>query len=266
MIKYRHKQSVLKKWTTGTDAHLLIVPIKGVEKEGLRYTFVMQILPLERSKCQTPNLMDTSVIVLPAIKFKSYQIGINSLKLTLLTCPLSVYFFVNPHKACQPTTRGLGVALSINKSVLLIFLVTQTQIWDHLCLPLCLRFPTVCQTWPVSCSPCSLISPPSRPHTLCPTTTTPGEVGTRTTNTHIFIATHPPVSPRFLWCYRGNPPMSGDLLKPAPHHTQIHSPGASLHSGKMLPSDLDSSLAHLVGSEYFHVFINVYVSTFLCFH
>lgn len=43
--------------------------------------------------------------------------------------------------------------------------------------------------------------------------------------------------------------MSGDLLKPAPP-TQIHSPGAPLHSGKMLPNDLDSSLANLVGSEY----------------
>uniref|UniRef100_A0A8C4DJJ8 Phosphatidylinositol-binding clathrin assembly protein n=1 Tax=Dicentrarchus labrax TaxID=13489 RepID=A0A8C4DJJ8_DICLA len=40
----------------------------------------------------------------------------------------------------------------------------------------------------------------------------------------------------------------GDLLKPAPP-TQIHSPGAPLHSGKMLPNDLDSSLANLVGSE-----------------
>uniref|UniRef100_A0A8C5DX48 Phosphatidylinositol-binding clathrin assembly protein n=1 Tax=Gouania willdenowi TaxID=441366 RepID=A0A8C5DX48_GOUWI len=40
----------------------------------------------------------------------------------------------------------------------------------------------------------------------------------------------------------------GDLLKPSPP-TQIHSPGAPLHSGKMLPSDLDSSLANLVGSE-----------------
>lgn len=35
----------------------------------------------------------------------------------------------------------------------------------------------MCQTWPVSCSPCSPASPPSRPHTLCPTTTMPGEVG-----------------------------------------------------------------------------------------
>uniref|UniRef100_A0A8C7ZFP3 Phosphatidylinositol-binding clathrin assembly protein n=1 Tax=Oryzias sinensis TaxID=183150 RepID=A0A8C7ZFP3_9TELE len=38
----------------------------------------------------------------------------------------------------------------------------------------------------------------------------------------------------------------GDLLKPSPP-TQIHSPGAQLHSGKMLPNDLDSSLANLVG-------------------
>uniref|UniRef100_A0AAX7VQ78 Phosphatidylinositol-binding clathrin assembly protein n=1 Tax=Astatotilapia calliptera TaxID=8154 RepID=A0AAX7VQ78_ASTCA len=38
----------------------------------------------------------------------------------------------------------------------------------------------------------------------------------------------------------------GDLLKPSPP-TQIHSPGAPLHSGKMLPNDLDSSLANLVG-------------------
>ncbi|KAG7220103.1 hypothetical protein INR49_008997 [Caranx melampygus] len=42
----------------------------------------------------------------------------------------------------------------------------------------------------------------------------------------------------------------GDLLKPAPS-TQIHSPGAPLHSGKMLPSDLDSSLANLVGNLQF---------------
>ncbi|XP_061595501.1 phosphatidylinositol-binding clathrin assembly protein-like isoform X4 [Cololabis saira] len=42
----------------------------------------------------------------------------------------------------------------------------------------------------------------------------------------------------------------GDLLKPSPP-TQIHSPGAPLHSGKMLPSDLDSSLANLVGNLQF---------------
>ncbi|AWO99886.1 putative phosphatidylinositol-binding clathrin assembly protein-like [Scophthalmus maximus] len=42
----------------------------------------------------------------------------------------------------------------------------------------------------------------------------------------------------------------GDLLKPAPP-TQIHSPGALLHCGKMLPSDLDSSLANLVGNLQF---------------
>ncbi|XP_034033976.1 phosphatidylinositol-binding clathrin assembly protein-like isoform X4 [Thalassophryne amazonica] len=42
----------------------------------------------------------------------------------------------------------------------------------------------------------------------------------------------------------------GDLLKPAPP-SQIHSPGALLHSGKMLPSDLDSSLANLVGNLQF---------------
>lgn len=42
--------------------------------------------------------------------------------------------------------------------------------------------------------------------------------------------------------------ISGDLLKPAPP-PQIHSPGVPLHPGKMLPSDLDSSLANLVGSE-----------------
>uniref|UniRef100_A0A8C7ZHE8 Phosphatidylinositol-binding clathrin assembly protein n=1 Tax=Oryzias sinensis TaxID=183150 RepID=A0A8C7ZHE8_9TELE len=40
--------------------------------------------------------------------------------------------------------------------------------------------------------------------------------------------------------------ITGDLLKPSPP-TQIHSPGAQLHSGKMLPNDLDSSLANLVG-------------------
>ncbi|MEQ2250581.1 hypothetical protein ILYODFUR_002380 [Ilyodon furcidens] len=42
----------------------------------------------------------------------------------------------------------------------------------------------------------------------------------------------------------------GDLLKPSPP-TQIHSPGVPLHSGKMLPNDLDSSLANLVGNLQF---------------
>ncbi|XP_051903610.1 phosphatidylinositol-binding clathrin assembly protein-like isoform X7 [Hippocampus zosterae] len=42
----------------------------------------------------------------------------------------------------------------------------------------------------------------------------------------------------------------GDLLKPVPP-TQIHNSGAPLHSGKMLPSDLDSSLANLVGNLQF---------------
>ncbi|XP_014877181.1 phosphatidylinositol-binding clathrin assembly protein-like isoform X4 [Poecilia latipinna] len=42
----------------------------------------------------------------------------------------------------------------------------------------------------------------------------------------------------------------GDLLKPSPP-TQIHSPGAPLHSGKMLPNDLDASLANLVGNLQF---------------
>uniref|UniRef100_A0AAV2J6F4 ENTH domain-containing protein n=1 Tax=Knipowitschia caucasica TaxID=637954 RepID=A0AAV2J6F4_KNICA len=42
----------------------------------------------------------------------------------------------------------------------------------------------------------------------------------------------------------------GDLLKPA-LPTHIHSPGGPLHSGKMLPSDLDSSLANLVGNLHF---------------
>ncbi|XP_056911423.1 phosphatidylinositol-binding clathrin assembly protein-like isoform X5 [Takifugu flavidus] len=42
----------------------------------------------------------------------------------------------------------------------------------------------------------------------------------------------------------------GDLLKPAPP-PQIHSPGAPLHCGKMLPGDLDSSLANLVGNLQF---------------
>ncbi|KAJ3589218.1 hypothetical protein NHX12_010065, partial [Muraenolepis orangiensis] len=46
------------------------------------------------------------------------------------------------------------------------------------------------------------------------------------------------------------PNLTSDLLKQAPH-TQIHSPGALLHSGKMLHSDLDSSLAHLVGNLQF---------------
>uniref|UniRef100_H3CT50 Phosphatidylinositol-binding clathrin assembly protein n=1 Tax=Tetraodon nigroviridis TaxID=99883 RepID=H3CT50_TETNG len=48
----------------------------------------------------------------------------------------------------------------------------------------------------------------------------------------------------------GNLWISGDLLKPAPP-PQIHSPGAPLHPGKMLPSDLDSSLANLVGNLQF---------------
>lgn len=52
--------------------------------------------------------------------------------------------------------------------------------------------------------------------------------------------------------------LSGDLLKPSPL-TQIHSPGAPLHSGKMLPNDLDSSLANLVGSKLNH-------SLMPCFH
>ncbi|XP_053702232.1 phosphatidylinositol-binding clathrin assembly protein-like isoform X2 [Synchiropus splendidus] len=42
----------------------------------------------------------------------------------------------------------------------------------------------------------------------------------------------------------------GDLLKPVPP-APIHSPGAPLHSGKMLPHDLDSSLANLVGNLQF---------------
>uniref|UniRef100_A0A1A8H498 ENTH domain-containing protein n=1 Tax=Nothobranchius korthausae TaxID=1143690 RepID=A0A1A8H498_9TELE len=42
----------------------------------------------------------------------------------------------------------------------------------------------------------------------------------------------------------------GDLIKPSPP-TQIHSPGVPLHSGKMLPNDLDSSLANLVGNLQF---------------
>ncbi|KAF3841055.1 hypothetical protein F7725_006917 [Dissostichus mawsoni] len=42
----------------------------------------------------------------------------------------------------------------------------------------------------------------------------------------------------------------GDLLKPVAH-AQIHSPGVQLHSGKMLPNDLDSSLANLVGNLQF---------------
>uniref|UniRef100_A0A3Q3SW90 ENTH domain-containing protein n=1 Tax=Mastacembelus armatus TaxID=205130 RepID=A0A3Q3SW90_9TELE len=53
-----------------------------------------------------------------------------------------------------------------------------------------------------------------------------------------------------LSCYHGNLWTSGDLLKPAPP-TQIHSLGAPLHSGKMLPNDIDSSLANLVGNLQF---------------
>uniref|UniRef100_H2TH26 Phosphatidylinositol-binding clathrin assembly protein n=1 Tax=Takifugu rubripes TaxID=31033 RepID=H2TH26_TAKRU len=52
--------------------------------------------------------------------------------------------------------------------------------------------------------------------------------------------------PMLLW----QPLISGDLLKPAPP-PQIHSPGAPLHCGKMLPGDLDSSLANLVGNLQF---------------
>lgn len=61
------------------------------------------------------------------------------------------------------------------------------------------------------------------------------------------LLTHVPSS--LISCYHGNLWMSGDLLKPVAH-AQIHSPGVQLHSGKMLPNDLDSSLANLVGSEY----------------
>uniref|UniRef100_A0AAQ4PW16 Phosphatidylinositol-binding clathrin assembly protein n=1 Tax=Gasterosteus aculeatus aculeatus TaxID=481459 RepID=A0AAQ4PW16_GASAC len=57
--------------------------------------------------------------------------------------------------------------------------------------------------------------------------------------------------PSFLLSrYHGNLWISGDLLKPA-HPAQIHSPGVPLHSGKMLPNDLDSSLANLVGNLQF---------------
>ena len=56
-------------------------------------------------------------------------------------------------------------------------------------------------------------------------------------------------SSSLLSCYHGYFWTTGDLLKPSPP-TQIHSPGVPLHSGKMLPNDLDSSLANLVGSEY----------------
>ena len=61
----------------------------------------------------------------------------------------------------------------------------------------------------------------------------------------------------FACCY-GDLWIAGDLLKPAPP-PQIHSPGAPLHPGKMLPSDLDSSLANLVGSK------SSLYSTHLCF-
>ncbi|XP_024862788.1 phosphatidylinositol-binding clathrin assembly protein isoform X4 [Kryptolebias marmoratus] len=50
--------------------------------------------------------------------------------------------------------------------------------------------------------------------------------------------------------HNNNNAWGGDLLKPSPP-TQIHSPGAPLHSGKMLPNDLDSSLANLVGNLQF---------------
>uniref|UniRef100_A0AAY5L2D7 Phosphatidylinositol-binding clathrin assembly protein n=1 Tax=Esox lucius TaxID=8010 RepID=A0AAY5L2D7_ESOLU len=51
-----------------------------------------------------------------------------------------------------------------------------------------------------------------------------------------------------VWSGVGLP---GDLLKPA-QPTHIHSPGVPLHTGgKMMPSDLDSSLANLVGNLQF---------------
>ncbi|XP_077402609.1 phosphatidylinositol-binding clathrin assembly protein-like [Vanacampus margaritifer] len=50
--------------------------------------------------------------------------------------------------------------------------------------------------------------------------------------------------------FPNNTAWGGDLLKPAPP-AQIHNPGAPLHSGKMLPNDLDSSLANLVGNLQF---------------
>lgn len=65
------------------------------------------------------------------------------------------------------------------------------------------------------------------------------------------------LQPSFLPAHQTTPTVSntnphawgGDLLKQAPP-PHIHSP-AQLHSGKMLPSDLDSSLASLVGNLQF---------------
>uniref|UniRef100_G3QAW3 Phosphatidylinositol-binding clathrin assembly protein n=1 Tax=Gasterosteus aculeatus aculeatus TaxID=481459 RepID=G3QAW3_GASAC len=82
---------------------------------------------------------------------------------------------------------------------------------------------------------------------------------TTNTHTHIYIYNNADIVgsmlltnfPSFLLSrYHGNLWISGDLLKPA-HPAQIHSPGVPLHSGKMLPNDLDSSLANLVGNLQF---------------
>lgn len=71
--------------------------------------------------------------------------------------------------------------------------------------------PAACQTWPVSCLPCSLTSPPSRPHTLCPTTTMPGEVDLQT---HAHTHTHTIQCSRKRWNKPGYD--SDALLFPAP--------------------------------------------------
>lgn len=79
---------------------------------------------------------------------------------------------------------------------------------------------------------------------------------------HFLLLTHFP--PFCLTCCYDNHWISGDLLKPAP---QIHSPGAPMHCGKMLPGDLDSSLATLVGSEFLRPFQSVRLSIpLLSFH
>ncbi|XP_010893041.1 phosphatidylinositol-binding clathrin assembly protein isoform X2 [Esox lucius] len=61
----------------------------------------------------------------------------------------------------------------------------------------------------------------------------------------------PTFNPHIHTVQSNNNAWGGDLLKPA-QPTHIHSPGVPLHTGgKMMPSDLDSSLANLVGNLQF---------------
>lgn len=66
--------------------------------------------------------------------------------------------------------------------------------WHTFILFFSLCFSAVCQIWPVSCSPCSQTSPPFRPHTLCPTTTMPGEVRPHTHTLYLANAVQ-------AWCF-----------------------------------------------------------------